>query len=91
MDRGEVNMNNMMDKRSANQFGVFASGLALGGIIGAGIALLLAPDSGEHTRSVIGDRSNDLVNQLGGKVNEVRNNAQQQLDAMRQSQAKNSR
>lgn len=74
----------MMNRGSSVQIGVFASGLALGGIIGAGVALLLAPHSGEETRSMIGDRSNDLMNQLGSKASEVRDTAQQQLDDARQ-------
>ena len=64
--------------------GVFASGLALGGIIGAGVALLLAPRSGEEVRSMIGDRSNDIMSQLGSKVSDVRDAAQQQVDSARQ-------
>ncbi len=73
-------MDDMMNRRGQNQFGVFISGLALGGIIGAGVALLMAPRSGEEMRSMLGDRSNDLVNQLGDRVNDVRDSAQQQLD-----------
>ena len=60
------------------QWGMFASGLALGGIIGAGVALLLAPHSGEETRSLISETSSGLKDQISGKVNEVRGAAQQE-------------
>lgn len=78
-------MNDYVNRRSSgSQLGVFASGLALGGIIGAGVALLLAPRSGEEVRSMIGDRSNDIMSQLGSKVSDVRDAAQQQVDSARQ-------
>ncbi len=79
----DMRMNERMNRQNGNQFGMFASGLALGGIIGAGVALLLAPRSGEEMRSMIGDRSVDLANQLGDKVNTVRDTAQQQINNAR--------
>lgn len=38
----------------------FLAGLLIGGIIGAGVALLFAPLSGEETRGVIKDKSIEL-------------------------------
>ena len=40
--------------------GVFGAGLAVGALLGAGVALLLAPQSGEVTRSMITRRARDL-------------------------------
>jgi gas vesicle protein len=76
--------NEMMGQQNSNQFGIFAAGLTLGGIIGAGIALLLAPHSGEETRTMISDKSNDLVNQINKQVNDMRSQAEQGMDSAQQ-------
>lgn len=39
---------------------IFAAGIALGAMVGAGSALLLAPESGEETRAAIARRSRRL-------------------------------
>lgn len=44
-------------------FGSFFSGLLMGGVIGAAVALLMAPQSGEATRKLIRDRSLELRDQ----------------------------
>jgi gas vesicle protein len=60
----------------------FVSGLLLGAVIGAGIALLAAPESGHKTRKRLrrtavglkksaGDRLDDLADEMKGKVDEV--------------------
>jgi gas vesicle protein len=41
-------------------FGAFLSGFIVGGLVGAAIALLMAPQSGEETRVMIRDRSIEL-------------------------------
>ncbi len=58
---------------------VFGSGLALGALIGAGIALLTAPGSGSHTRRKIADagrraggRAADAWDGLGDEIRVVR-------------------
>lgn len=38
----------------------FLAGAVLGGAIGAGVALLFAPRSGEETRKIIKDKADDL-------------------------------
>ena len=40
-----------------NDFGAFLAGVVVGGLVGAAVALLLAPQSGEETRTFIHDRS----------------------------------
>lgn len=47
----------MSDK---NEFGAFFAGLMVGGLIGAAVALLTAPQSGEETRTLIKDRGIEL-------------------------------
>jgi gas vesicle protein len=60
----------------------FVSGLLLGAVIGASIALLTAPESGHKTRrrlrrAAVGlkkaasDQLDDLANEMKGKVDEV--------------------
>ena len=43
-----------------NDFGAFFAGLIVGGLVGAATALLLAPQSGEETRTWIHDRGIEL-------------------------------
>ncbi|MEX2143734.1 MAG: YtxH domain-containing protein [Anaerolineales bacterium] len=49
-----------MSERTDGDFGSFLSGLLMGGIIGAAVALLMAPQSGEETRKLIRERSIEL-------------------------------
>lgn len=44
----------------SNDFGNFFAGFMLGGLIGAAVALLMAPQSGEETRAIIKDKSIEL-------------------------------
>jgi len=43
-----------------NDFGTFFAGLIVGGLVGAATALLLAPQSGEETRTMIHDKGIEL-------------------------------
>jgi gas vesicle protein len=43
-----------------DDFGTFLAGFLVGGLVGAGVALLLAPQSGEETRTLIKDKSIEL-------------------------------
>ena len=45
-------------------FGAFISGFVIGGLVGAAVALLLAPQSGEETRTLIRDRSIEIRDQV---------------------------
>lgn len=44
----------------SSDFGNFFAGFFIGGLIGAAVALLLAPQSGEETRMIIKDKSIEL-------------------------------
>ena len=52
-------------------FGSFFAGLVLGGLIGAGVALLYAPQSGEETRILIKDKSIELKDTTVEKAAEL--------------------
>ncbi len=53
-------------------FGAFLAGLIIGGMVGSIIALLLAPQSGEETRTMIRDRSIELKDKAVEKAEEAR-------------------
>ena len=48
-----------MSENNGN-FGVFLAGLTIGGLIGAAVALILAPQSGEETQRMIKDKSIEI-------------------------------
>lgn len=43
-----------------NDFSAFLAGFVVGGLVGAAVALILAPQSGEETRKYIADKSIEL-------------------------------
>ena len=51
----------MSDNNS--DFGAFLAGFVIGGLVGAATALLLAPQSGEETCTVIRDKGIELKRQ----------------------------
>ncbi len=56
------------DPRDWGQIGAFAAGIAIGAIAGAGVALLLAPASGEETRAGIWGRATSAWDDLGREL-----------------------
>jgi gas vesicle protein len=65
----------MSDRGS--DFGAFLSGFVIGGLVGAAVALLMAPQSGEETRAMIRDRSIELKDQVEQTATEARARAEQ--------------
>jgi gas vesicle protein len=53
-------------------FGAFLAGFIIGGMAGAAVALLLAPQSGEETRTIIHDRSIELKDKATEKAETAR-------------------
>src|SRR5512137_466384 len=53
-------------------FGAFLAGFVIGGLVGAAVALLLAPQSGEETRTLIHDRSIELKDKAVEKAETAR-------------------
>jgi gas vesicle protein len=75
-------MDHEFEREQENHVFSFVSGLLLGAVIGAGLALLAAPDTGSKTRkrlrrAAVGLRKSaeyrldDLANEMKGKVDEV--------------------
>lgn len=53
-------------------FGAFFTGFIIGGLVGAAVALILAPQSGEETRTLIHDRSIELKDKAAEKAETAR-------------------
>jgi gas vesicle protein len=66
---------------SQSRGALFFAGLVMGGLVGAGLALLLAPQSGEETRSQIRDKSFELKDGAVEGLAEAGQRAQAQADA----------
>jgi gas vesicle protein len=60
--------------------GSFLAGFVIGGLIGAGVALLMAPQSGEETRAIIKEKSIELRDRAVDTVEE----AQKQVEEMQE-------
>jgi YtxH-like protein len=61
----------------------FAAGIAIGIAVGAGIAVLFAPRSGEDTRRAIADRGRRLVHRGGDIWDDLRDELQAAIDLRR--------
>jgi gas vesicle protein len=61
-----------------DEFGAFLLGFIVGGLTGAVASLLLAPQSGESTRTLLKDKAIEL----GGQVNETVEEARVRADAV---------
>jgi len=55
-----------------DNIGIFGAGLAAGLALGAGLALLLAPRSGEETREILGERSRWVTDHVAGGFDDLR-------------------
>jgi len=58
-----------------NDFGAFLAGFVIGGLVGAATALILAPQSGQETRSQLMTRSDDLRHVGGERFQQMRETA----------------
>lgn len=69
-----------MSSRSSG--GEFFAGLIIGGLVGAAVAVLLAPQSGEETRAQLRDKSLEFKDRAEEGVLEARQQAQKQLASL---------
>lgn len=60
-----------------DDFGAFVSGFMVGGLIGAAVALLLAPQSGEETRTMIREKGVELKDQVETTATDARLRAEE--------------
>ena len=63
------------------QFGAYLAGFVLGGLIGAVAALLLAPQTGEETRTQIRDKSIELKDKAAETAEDYRVRAQEYVQS----------
>lgn len=62
---------------SDNEIGSFLTGFIIGGLVGAAVALISAPQSGEETRAQIRERSIEIRDRAVENVEEVRHRAEE--------------
>jgi gas vesicle protein len=69
-----------------SDFGSYLSGFIIGGLVGAVAALLLAPQTGEETRTIIKDKSIDLKDKTYATIEETYQKAESAaLDARKKA------
>jgi len=71
-----------MSERDSD-FGAFLAGFFIGGMIGAAVALLLAPQSGEDTRTLIREKSIELKDKATETADEALQRAEKTLEEAR--------
>jgi gas vesicle protein len=64
----------------SNSMGGFGVGLLVGAVLGAGVALLYAPNSGEKTRKLIKDRVEDAWDVGVDQMEDTRKQGKEILD-----------
>ena len=60
---------------NSGDLGSFLAGFVIGGLIGAGVALIMAPASGEETRAAIADKSIELRDRAAETASDVQSRA----------------
>lgn len=60
---------------NSNDLGAFLAGFVIGGLVGAATAIILTPQSGEETRTFIANKSNEMMQSGGERVQQVRQSA----------------
>jgi gas vesicle protein len=67
----------MSEQTNNGETGVFLAGFILGGLVGAAVAMIMAPSSGQETRKQIVDRGLELRNRTESKLEEARKRAEE--------------
>ena len=61
-----------MSDENSNQVGGIVTAFAVGALVGAGIALLYAPQSGQETRDLLARRANELKDKAGDVLDDAK-------------------
>jgi gas vesicle protein len=64
--------------------GAFLAGVLVGGLMGAAAALMLAPQSGEETRTMIRERGIELKSRLEHAASDMKDRAEDALEEGKQ-------
>ena len=67
-----------------NDFGAYLAGFIIGGLVGAAAALLLAPQSGEETRTQIRDKSIEIRDKASASMDDIKVKTTEQIGAAKQ-------
>jgi gas vesicle protein len=67
-----MTMNDTSNAHGTPNTGLALMGFAVGAVVGAGLALLLAPDSGKRTRQRIGAAAQRWTSSAGNTLDQVR-------------------
>ena len=70
-------------RENTNRIAIIAGSVLIGGLIGAGVALLAAPMDGKQTRAMIKDKSVDFKNKVSISATENRARAERTLEDIR--------
>lgn len=65
----------------------FLIGIVVGGLVGSSIALLMAPESGDHLRSELRARGENFFNEVRHAADERKIELRQRLEYMREPHA----
>jgi gas vesicle protein len=68
---------------NSNDFGAFLTGFVIGGLAGAAISLLMAPQSGEETREQIVGKGIELRDRADDELRQFRVRAEESLEDLR--------
>ncbi len=68
-----------MNENSNGELGAFLAGFVIGGLVGAAVALILAPQSGSETRSQITEKGHEIREVGSERVHQVRDSAEHYL------------
>jgi gas vesicle protein len=71
--------------RSETRILSIAAALALGALVGAGAALLMAPQSGQETRDMLRSKSMEIKDNAAKRVDDTRSRAGQAIEQLSQN------
>ena len=66
-----------MSEQNNGETGAFLAGFILGGLVGAAVAMIMAPSSGTETRKQIVDRGLELRGKTESRLDEARKRAEE--------------
>ena len=72
-----------MDREGGSGARTFVAGLLIGALVGAGIALLVAPSSGQETRRMLSRRARRLAADARDRYDEARHELRQARERRR--------
>jgi gas vesicle protein len=70
-------------RENTNRIAMVVGSLIIGGLIGAGVALLSAPMDGKQTRAMLKDKSVEIKNKVAESASESRARAEKALEDIR--------